>query len=41
VLAELEFEDPEHRVEIPGWLQPVLVRDVTDEREYTNRSLAR
>ncbi len=40
-LAELEFEDPGHRVVIPKWLAPVLVRDVTDEREYTNRSLAR
>ena len=41
VLAELEFDDPEHEVEIPGWLRPVLVRDVTDEPEYTNRSLAK
>ena len=41
VLAELEFDDPEHQVTIPDWLRPVLVRDVTDEPEYTNRSLAR
>jgi adenylate cyclase len=41
VLAELEFDDPEHSVVIPDWLRPVLVRDVTDEPEYTNRSLAR
>lgn len=41
VLAELEFDDPESTVTIPDWLSPVLVRDVTDEPEYTNRSLAR
>lgn len=41
VLAELEFDDPESTVVIPGWLEPVLVRDVTDEPGYTNRSLAR
>ena len=41
VLAELEFDDPEHQVAIPDWLSPVLVRDVTDEPEYTNRSLAK
>ena len=28
-------------IRIPDWLKPVLVRDVTDEREYTNRNLAR
>ena len=41
VLAELEFDDPEHSVVIPDWLSPVLVRDVTDEPEFTNRSLAK
>ena len=41
VLAELEFDDPESQVTIPDWLKPVLVRDVTDEPAYTNRSLAR
>jgi adenylate cyclase len=41
VLAELEFDDPEHSVTIPDWLKPVLVRDVTDEPQFTNRSLAR
>lgn len=41
VLAELEFDDPGHEVVIPTWLAPVLVRDVTDEKQYTNRSLAR
>ena len=40
-LAELEFDDPKHVVRIPDWLTPVLVRDVTDEPAYTNRSLAK
>ena len=40
-LAELEFDDPRHDVVIPDWLRAVLVRDVTDEPQFTNRSLAR
>ena len=41
VLAELELEEPDSPVEIPDWLRPTLIREVTDERAYTNRSLAR
>jgi CYTH domain-containing protein len=41
VLAELELERADEKVKIPGWLEQVLVREVTDEKEYTNRSLAR
>lgn len=41
VLAELEMPSVDHRIEIPDWLSAVLVRDVTDEPRYTNRSLAR
>jgi adenylate cyclase len=41
VLAELELDRADAKVIIPGWLKPVLVREVTDERQYTNRSLAR
>ena len=41
VLAELELDSIDARVTIPDWLKPVLVREVTDERAYTNRSLAR
>lgn len=40
-LAELEIETATTAIRIPDWLKPVLVRDVTDEREYTNRNLAR
>lgn len=40
-LAELELNHADAHVIIPDWLKPVLVREVTDEREYTNRSLAR
>ena len=41
VLAELEIERADTPVVIPDWLKPTLVREVTDEREYTNRALAR
>ncbi len=40
-LAELEIASADARIVIPDWLTPVLVREVTDEKEYTNRSLAR
>ena len=40
-LAELEIPSVETQIDIPLWLEPVLVRDVTEEREFTNRSLAR
>lgn len=40
-LAELELDHAEAPVEIPSWLAPVLVREVTDERAFSNRSLAR
>lgn len=40
-LAELEIETATTAIRIPDWLKPVVVRDVTDEREYTNRNLAR
>ena len=40
-LAEVELESIEQRVEIPQWLQVVLEREVTDEREFTNHALAR
>jgi len=41
VLAELELDRADAPVTIPDWLKPVLVREVTDEPGYTNRSLAR
>lgn len=41
VLAELELGRADAPVAMPDWLKPVVVREVTDEREYTNRSLAR
>jgi adenylate cyclase len=41
VLAELEIDRPDARIDFPDWLTPVLVREVTDELEFTNRSLAR
>ena len=40
-LAELELAKADAKVAIPEWLEAVLVREVTEEKEYTNRSLAR
>jgi len=40
-LAELEIAHPESPVAIPAWLAPALVREVTDEKAFSNRSLAR
>ena len=40
-LAEVELESVAQRVEIPDWLRPTVEREVTEEREYTNRALAR
>ena len=41
VLAELELDRADAPVTLPDWLEPVVVREVTDEAGYTNRSLAR
>lgn len=40
-LAELELPAVDHAVDIPGWLAPVVVREVTGERAYANSNLAR
>ena len=40
-LAEVELPHADHAVRIPDWLHPHVVREVTDEREFTNWSLAR
>ncbi len=41
VLAEVELPDPDTPVEIPTWLAPHVVREVTGEQEYANATLAR
>lgn len=41
VLAEIELARADAPVHLPDWLTPALVREVTDEPQYTNRSLAR
>lgn len=41
VLAEIEMKDKDQDVDIPKWLRPHVVRDVTDEDEYQNVKLAR
>jgi CYTH domain-containing protein len=40
-LAEVELDSVEQEVEIPGWLAPSVVREVTLESEYTNHALAK
>jgi CYTH domain-containing protein len=40
VLAELELVRADQVVTFPDWLKAVLVREVTDEPAFTNRSLA-
>jgi CHAD domain-containing protein/CYTH domain-containing protein len=41
VLAEVEIPSVETVVELPAWLGPCVVREVTEEDEYKNESLAR
>ena len=40
VLCEIEVESESRAIVIPEWLSPYVVRDVTDESEYTNVNLA-
>ncbi len=40
VVAEIELPAEDARVEIPAWLAPLVVRDVTLDGRYTNRALA-
>jgi len=40
-LAELELPDESTTVTFPEWLAPYVVREVTDERAFTNWQLAR
>jgi len=40
-LAEVELERADQPVTFPEWLQPYIVREVTDEPEYTNHALAK
>lgn len=41
VLAEIELEYEEERVQVPEWLAPFIEREVTGDIRYTNYSLAR
>lgn len=41
VLAEIELASADEPVELPAWLAPYVVREVTDEDAYVNRRLAR
>jgi CHAD domain-containing protein/CYTH domain-containing protein len=41
VLAEIELPSRNAEVEVPEWLRPYVVREVTGDPEYSNRKLAR
>jgi len=41
VLAEIELDRADRKIDMPEWLTRVLVREVTNEPQYTNRALAR
>jgi CHAD domain-containing protein/CYTH domain-containing protein len=40
VLAEIELDSPDEPVSFPSWLAPCIVREVTDEKGFTNLELA-
>jgi CYTH domain-containing protein len=39
--AEVELQDAGQIVSIPAWLEPYVVREVTEDRAFTNRALAK
>jgi CHAD domain-containing protein/CYTH domain-containing protein len=41
VLAEVELPAQDATIEVPDWLRPYVVREVTGDPEYSNRKLAR
>lgn len=41
VLAEVELPSQDAAIEVPEWLRPYVVREVTGDPEYSNRKLAR
>jgi CHAD domain-containing protein/CYTH domain-containing protein len=41
VLAEVELPSQDAAIEVPDWLRPYVVREVTGDPEYSNRKLAR
>lgn len=41
VLAEVELPASDTPVEFPAWLEPCVVREVTDDPAFTNASIAR
>ena len=41
VLAQVQLVGEEPALPVPEWLEPYVVREVTGEREYSNRALAR
>ena len=40
VMAEVELSDAEERFEMPAWLAPLVVREVSEDARYRNSALA-
>lgn len=40
-LAEIEIPTQDHKVLIPNWLQPYIVKEVTEDPQYFNINLAK
>lgn len=40
VLAEIELDDADAKIEFPEWLKPYVLREVTDDPAYVNLNLA-
>ena len=41
LLAECELEHPDEHLDVPAWLAPVVLREVTEEPAFRNSELAR
>lgn len=41
VMAEVELPSPDAEAPLPGWLAPLVVREVTDDPSYRNSALAK
>jgi len=39
-MAEVELSDAEERFEMPAWLAPLVVREVSEDARYRNSALA-
>lgn len=40
-LAEVELTSADEKITMPEWLEPFVVREVTEKSEYTNYELSK